>query len=125
VLVTDDNPVNLKVVTRMLQKLGYAPAVAADGAECLAALRHQPFDVVFMDIEMPGMDGPTATRALRAELPPDRQPVVVALTAHAFVTDRENFLAAGMDAHLAKPVRLGDLTGTLARVSELQAAHRA
>ncbi len=124
ILVTDDNPVNLKVVSRMLQKLGYAPATATNGADTLAALRVDPFDLVFMDIEMPGMDGPTATRQLRAELPRDRQPVVVALTAHALTSDREHFLAAGMDAYLTKPLRLAELTDVLTRLPALRAAYR-
>ncbi|MBS0631814.1 MAG: response regulator [Verrucomicrobia bacterium] len=120
ILVTDDNPVNLKVVSRMLEKLGYQPATATSGADALAALRTQPFDLVFMDIEMPTMDGPTATRQLRAELPAARQPAVVALTAHALASDRDSFLAAGMDAYLAKPLRLAELTELLARLPTLR-----
>ena len=119
ILIAEDNPVNQKVLGRILAKLGYTPAYAADGLAALVALRATPFDLVLMDIEMPEMDGPTATRALRAEFPAARQPVVVAVTAHALTDSRETFLAAGMDEILTKPIRLPELTALLARLPEL------
>ncbi len=122
ILVAEDNPVNQKVLVRTLQKLGYAPEVAADGLAALETLRRAPFDLVLMDVEMPELDGPAATRALRAELPPAHQPVVVAVTAHALVGDREQYLRAGMDGYLTKPIRLDELTGILARLAEFRAA---
>lgn len=120
ILVAEDNPVNQKVLGRMLEKLGYLPAYAADGLAALAALRATPFDLVLMDIEMPGMDGPAATRALRAEFPAARQPGVIAVTAHALADSRETFLSAGMDEILTKPIRLPELTALLARLPELR-----
>lgn len=120
ILIAEDNPVNQKVLGRMLEKLGYLPASAADGLAALAALRATPFDLVLMDVEMPGMDGPTATRALRAEFPAARQPVVIAVTAHALADSREAFLSAGMDEILTKPIRLPELTALLARLPELR-----
>jgi signal transduction histidine kinase/ActR/RegA family two-component response regulator len=120
ILVAEDNPVNQKVLGRMLEKLGYLPAYAADGLAALAALRATPFDLVLMDIEMPGMDGPAATRALRAEFPAARQPGVIAVTAHALADSRETFLSAGMDEILTKPIRLPELTARLARLPELR-----
>ena len=120
ILIAEDNPVNQKVLGRMLQKLGYTPAFAADGHLALAALRQTEFDLVLMDIEMPGMDGPTATRALRTEFPATRQPVVVAVTAHALADSRDTFLSAGMDAILTKPIRLPELTALLARLGTLR-----
>ena len=104
----------------MLEKLGYLPAYAADGLAALAALRATPFDLVLMDIEMPGMDGPAATRALRAEFPAARQPGVIAVTAHALADSRETFLSAGLDEILTKPIRLPELTALLARLPELR-----
>ncbi len=85
----------------------------------LAALRVTPFDLVLMDVEMPELDGPAATRALRAEFPAARQPVVIAVTAHALTASRDEFLAAGMDAILTKPIRLAELTALLARLPSL------
>lgn len=120
ILVAEDNPVNQKVLGRMLEKLGYLPAYAADGLAALAALRATPFDLVLMDIEMPGMDGPAATRALRAEFPAARQPGVIAVTAHALADSRETFLSAGLDEILTKPIRLPALTALLARLPELR-----
>jgi signal transduction histidine kinase/ActR/RegA family two-component response regulator len=120
ILVAEDNPVNQKVLGRMLEKLGYLPAYAADGLAALAALRATPFDLVLMDIEMPGMDGPAATRALRAEFPAARQPGVIAVTAHSLADSRETFLSAGMDEILTKPIRLPELTARLARLPELR-----
>ena len=109
-LVVEDNPVNQKVASRMLAKLGHQVAVADDGRQALAAIREQPFDVVFMDIQMPVMDGLEATAAVRAREAgtPIHLPIV-GLTAHAMSGDRERGLAAGMDAYLTKPVRIGDL----------------
>jgi signal transduction histidine kinase/ActR/RegA family two-component response regulator len=122
ILVAEDNPVNQKVIGRMLEKLGYTPAFANDGRAALSALHAAPFDLVLMDIEMPDMDGPAATRALRVELPAARQPIVAAVTAHAITGSRETFLATGMDAILTKPIRLPELTALLARLPELRRA---
>ncbi len=124
ILIAEDNQINQKVAKLTLEKLGYAPEVAADGLEALGALRRHPFDLVLMDVEMPEMDGPAATRALRAELPLARQPVVAAVTAHALVGNREQYLESGMDHYLTKPLRLADLTGLLARLPPLLAARR-
>ncbi|HTJ79049.1 MAG TPA: ATP-binding protein [Rariglobus sp.] len=124
ILIAEDNQVNQKVASRTLEKLGYSPEIAANGLEALVALRRQPFDLVLMDVEMPEMDGLTATRALRAEFPRESQPVVAAVTAHALVGNREQYLDAGMDHYLTKPLRLADLTALLARVPTLLAAHR-
>jgi signal transduction histidine kinase/ActR/RegA family two-component response regulator len=115
ILVVEDNLVNQKVVRIMLQRFGYEPVIAGDGLQALALLRQQDFDVVLMDIDLPGLDGTETTRRLRAELPAARQPFVVALTAHALNRLREEFLAAGMDDCLSKPMRPAELTAVLAR----------
>ena len=123
VLVAEDNAVNQLVILRTLQKLGYAPKVVSDGLEAVAALRLADFDVILMDVEMPGLDGPGATRALRKEFPENRQPVVIALTAHALAGSREQFLEAGMDGYLAKPIRFGELATLLSQRHQLRRAH--
>jgi CheY-like chemotaxis protein len=120
VLVVEDSLVNQKIVLKMLQKIGYAPALAGNGHEALAVMRERDFDVVLMDVEMPGLDGPETTRQMRAECPAARQPMVVALTAHAIPGSRERFLAAGMDDYLAKPLRLAELSAVIARCAELK-----
>ena len=118
VLVAEDNVVNQKVVVRTLDRLGVGADVAGDGAEALGALRRaagagRPYDVVLMDVQMPVMDGHQATRRLRAELPAEAQPWVVALTANAMEGDREACLAAGADDYLSKPVRREALAAAL------------
>ncbi len=120
ILVVEDNPVNQKVLVRMLERLGYAPVAVADGRAAVGTLRREAFELVLMDVEVPEMDGPTATRALRSELSAARQPVVVALTAHALAGNREHFLAAGMDAYLAKPIRVPELLAILTQLPELR-----
>ena len=114
VLVAEDNPVNQKVVTRMLERLGYGAHVVGNGLEALDALEQRPYPLVFMDCQMPELDGYEATAQIR-ERYPDRQIAVVALTAHAMEGDRERCLAAGMDDYLAKPIDAGALRDVLAR----------
>jgi signal transduction histidine kinase/CheY-like chemotaxis protein len=116
ILLAEDNAVNQKVAVLMLERLGQRPVVVSDGAEAVEALRHAAYDLVLMDVQMPVMDGLEATRRIRAELPADRQPRIVAMTANALVEDREASLAAGMDDHLAKPVRAEELADVLTRV---------
>ncbi len=116
ILVAEDNVVNQKVALRTLERLGYRAEVAANGLEVLETLERQSFDVVLMDIQMPEMDGLEASRVIRQRFVADRQPYIIAMTAHAMAEDREMCLAAGMDDYLAKPVRLETLTAALARV---------
>jgi CheY-like chemotaxis protein/HPt (histidine-containing phosphotransfer) domain-containing protein len=87
----------------------------ASGGEALAALDRQPYHVILMDVQMPGMDGLEATRRIRADLPNDRQPWIVALTANAFAEDRDACMTAGMDDYVSKPVRRDDLVAALNR----------
>ncbi|MEO0557962.1 MAG: response regulator, partial [Bacteroidota bacterium] len=113
ILVAEDEPDNQKLTLQMLRLLGYDASMVASGAEALEQLHGSEYDLVLMDVMMPGMDGLEATRRLRSELPPARQPRVVALTARALRSDREACLAAGMDDYLSKPVRIGDLARAL------------
>ena len=114
VLLVDDNPVNLKLAVRLLEREGHRPATASDGRQALAALAAEPFDVVLMDVQMPVMDGLEATAELRRrEAGSGRRVPVIALTAHAFPEDRTRCLAAGMDGYLAKPVAREQLLDAL------------
>ncbi len=114
-LVAEDNEVNQKVAGLMLTRLGQRPDIVANGQEALEAIRRTDYDLILMDVQMPVMDGLEATRRIRAELPPARQPRIVAMTANAMVEHRAASLDAGMDDHLAKPVRAEDLAAVLER----------
>jgi CheY-like chemotaxis protein len=116
VLLCDDNLINQKVALRLLQQMGYKADVANNGLECLQALERQPYDMIFMDVQMPEMDGLEATRQIRERQKNPAQPghfksfiAIVAMTANAMQGDREKCLAAGMDDYIAKPVRPEDL----------------
>jgi two-component system, sensor histidine kinase and response regulator len=114
VLLAEDNTVNQRLAVRLLEKRGHRVTVAANGREALEALEKESFDLVFMDVQMPEMDGLEATAAIR-EREKDRgchQPIV-ALTAHAMKGDEEKCLAAGMDGYLTKPIRPQDLDDIL------------
>ena len=114
VLVVEDNAVNQKVAQRMLEQLGCRVDVAGDGRAALALIDAIPYDLVFMDVQMPVMDGLEATRELRRrEAGTGRRLPVVAMTAHALETDRERCLEVGMDDYVSKPVRRRDLLRVL------------
>jgi PAS domain S-box-containing protein len=106
ILLAEDNPVNQKLATRLLQRLGAEVQVASNGIEALQALRASDFDAVLMDCQMPQMDGYEATRQLRGPEGRVKNPQipVIALTAHALATDRAKCLAAGMNDYLTKPI---------------------
>jgi signal transduction histidine kinase/CheY-like chemotaxis protein len=116
VLLVEDNLVNQRLATRMLEKRGHRVVVAANGREALEALEKAKFDLVFMDIQMPEMDGMEAIRAIREkEIGTDRHLPVIALTAHAMKGDREKCIVAGMDDYLTKPIRPQELDEILGR----------
>ena len=111
VLLVEDNPVNRRLARLMLERLGYDPDEAEDGAVAVALAMQRAYDVVLMDIQMPGMDGYEAARRILERTPRTQ---VIALTAHAMPADRERSAASGMCQHLTKPVRLEDLREALA-----------
>jgi len=116
VLLVEDNPVNQKVAIRMLQKLGCVVELAENGQQALEKLERASYDIVLMDMQMPVMDGLTATRLLRQrERQTGHHQVVIALTANAMQTDRELCLEAGMDDYLSKPLTLDALQVMLLR----------
>ncbi len=115
VLAVDDNAANLKLIVTLLEDIGVAVDAAAGGEEALNKARVQAYDLIFMDIQMPTMDGLSATRQIRKiELKPQRVPIV-ALTAHALADEREAMLLAGMDDYLAKPIDEDQLHKTLSK----------
>jgi CheY-like chemotaxis protein/HPt (histidine-containing phosphotransfer) domain-containing protein len=126
ILVTDDNVINQKVATRLLQQLGYSADVASNGAAAIAALEKVSYDLVFMDVQMPGMDGLETTRRIReGERFTGRHIIIVAMTANAMMGDRDRCLEAGMDDYLAKPVRPEALQATIERVASCVGSHKA
>jgi len=116
ILVAEDNAVNQKLILRILKKLGYEADLAANGLEALDAVRRQPYDVIFMDIQMPQMDGVEATRRLLAEAPIGRRPNVLAMTAHVSDENRQRCAEAGMVDFLTKPVMIDDVRAALERL---------
>jgi PAS domain S-box-containing protein len=117
-LVAEDNPINQQVICAILEMYGYDVDVVANGAEAVAALERREYALVLMDAQMPDMDGVTATRRIRhreAAQAGGRHTVIVALTANALKGAREEYLAAGMDDYLSKPVTPDDLEAVLAR----------
>jgi len=115
ILLAEDNLVNQKVANRMLSKLGYRIDIVGNGKEAFEALQRQTYDIVFMDIQMPEMDGIEATKSIRASIESQKQPIIIAMTANAMLGDREKYLAIGMDDYLSKPVKIDTLHQTLAR----------
>ena len=114
ILLAEDNLVNQKLAIGILEKLGHRIVVANNGVEALNMLEQSKFDIVFMDVQMPEMDGLAATRELRRrEGTTNTRIPVVAMTAHAMKGDRENCLDAGMDDYLGKPIRLKDVAQKL------------
>ena len=112
ILVADDNPINLKVACRLLSQMGYKTEVANNGEEALQAAGQQPFDLIFMDLQMPLLDGLEATRRIRQRQNADpkdprynRKIIIIAMTANAMPGDREKCLGAGMDEYIPKPVQ--------------------
>lgn len=114
VLVAEDNEVNQFLVKTLLHKQGHTVDIVETGTDALKAVETSPYDVVLMDIQMPGMDGMEATAAIRALQSSVRKIPIIALTANAMVGDRERYLAAGMDDYLTKPIKAQDLIAKLA-----------
>jgi len=116
VLIAEDNPTNRLVATRMVSRMGHHVDTVEDGAEAVATLRREQYDVVLMDLMMPRMDGITATRAIRAEPPPLDATPIIGLTANARADDEAACRAAGMDGFLTKPVSAERLSSALLEV---------
>ena len=114
ILLVEDNPINQELALDVLSRAGIVVVVAVNGQEALDMLARQRFDGVLMDCQMPVMDGYAATRALRQQAQWRDLPVI-AMTANAMVGDRDKALAAGMNDHIAKPIKVDDMFATLAR----------
>ena len=125
ILIAEDNVVNQRVAVRMLERLGYRAELVVNGVEVLQALGRRHYDVVLMDVQMPEMDGLDATRRIRAQGPGPAQPIIVAMTANAMASDREECLHAGMDDYISKPVQFAALMAALHRAGDARARRAA
>jgi len=114
--LAEDNVVNQKVARTMLKKLGYETEVANNGLEVLEMLNTKTYDLIFMDMQMPEMDGVTATIRIRQDFPPNCQPLVVAMTANAMADSMQECFMAGMDDFMSKPVRKDELMRLIAKL---------
>jgi PAS domain S-box-containing protein len=110
ILLAEDNVVNSKLAVMMLKRLGYQIDLVINGKEAIDAVQAKNYDLVFMDVQMPEIDGITATQKIRASLPQQKQPYIIAMTANAMLGDRETCLKAGMNAYLSKPIRMKELS---------------
>lgn len=115
ILIAEDNEVNQLVLKKMIEKLGYNSTTVLNGLEAVEAFKRYPYDMVFMDIQMPFMDGMEAVQLIKESAPPDHQPYIVAVTAHAIKGDREKYLGMGMDEYVSKPVSLNVISAIIDR----------
>jgi len=115
ILLAEDNRVNQMVAVKLLARMGYSVDVAENGVDALAAIARKAYDVVFMDMQMPKMDGLEATRRICAQLSPGERPRIIAMTANAMEGDRDACFAAGMDDYVSKPIRIEMVIAALER----------
>jgi PAS domain S-box-containing protein len=115
ILVAEDNALNQKLTVAMLSGEGHQVDVVGNGMQAIDAVQAGDYDLILMDVSMPGMDGVVATQQIRA-LSPGRRVPIIAMTAHAMKGNREQYLAAGMDAYVPKPVKWDELFDTIAKV---------
>jgi signal transduction histidine kinase/HPt (histidine-containing phosphotransfer) domain-containing protein/BarA-like signal transduction histidine kinase len=113
ILFADDNLINLKVGLSVLQKLGYSADTALNGREVLTALEKNSYDLVFLDVQMPEMDGLETARQIYKRCTQAKRPRLIAITGNALVGDREKCIAAGMDDYISKPISVGQLQAAL------------
>ena len=112
ILVAEDNAINQRLIQKLIENEGHRIALAKNGLEAVALAGSEPFDLIFMDVQMPELDGLEATRRIRAS---ETQHIpIYAMTAGALDRDRERCLAAGMDGYLSKPIDLKQLRDILA-----------
>ena len=114
ILLAEDSPVNQRLAVGLLRRKGHLVTVAANGKQAVEAFQNEPFDLVFMDVQMPEMDGFEATETIRAAEEKGQHVPIIAMTAHAMKGDRERCLQSGMDAYLAKPIRARELYEVIA-----------
>ncbi|TNJ53901.1 PAS domain S-box protein [Paenibacillus hemerocallicola] len=113
ILIAEDHNVNRFVLTKMVEKLGYSATVVENGEDAVEAVKRYPYDLIFMDVQMPNMDGIQATRLIKGSMPSEKSIFIVAVTAHAMKGDSEKYLGAGMDEYISKPVSMDAVSGAI------------
>lgn len=113
ILIAEDNEVNQLVLKKMIEKLGYNSTTVQNGLEAVEAFERYSYDIVFMDIQMPFMDGTEAARLIKESTTSEKQPYIVAVTAHAIKGDREKYLGMGMDEYVSKPVSMNVISAII------------
>ena len=119
ILIAEDNIINQKVASHLLEKFGYHPDIVANGLEALEAVARQPYDVILMDLQMPEMDGLEASRELNRLYPKDKRPRIIALTANAMKEDIERCYEAGVDDFVSKPVKPAEIANALKKCKKI------
>lgn len=124
ILLAEDNDINRLLASKIFATMGYKVDTAVNGREALQMVKAGKFDLVFMDVQMPEMDGMETSRAIRAEVPKDKQPVIIAMTAFASDEDREMCMSAGMDDFISKPVVGEDMANMIRKWKRKQTVTR-
>jgi len=120
ILIAEDNKSNQQLMFRILENIGCKPVLAENGIQVLKAMDQEDFDVILMDIQMPEMDGLTATKLIRLHYSKEKQPIIIALTASTSKGEKESYLKTGIDSVLTKPVQCDELITLLERFSEVK-----
>jgi CheY-like chemotaxis protein len=120
ILVAEDNHINRRLILKILENIGYEADVAENGIEVLDKMDKKSFDIIFMDIQMPEMDGYEATRHICEKFDKKSRPLIVAITANAMQDDKDKCLAAGMDDYLSKPIRKDDIITLLEKLGKIR-----
>jgi len=124
ILIAEDNFINQKLIRKLFELLGYRTDLVANGIEAIEALRRKSYNIIFMDVQMPEMDGYEATRVIKERWGKDG-PTIIAMTANAMQGDKEKCLAAGMDDYISKPLRLEDIVNVLVQWGEIKKSFKA
>jgi CheY-like chemotaxis protein/HPt (histidine-containing phosphotransfer) domain-containing protein len=118
ILIAEDSSINQELVLTILQKMGYTADVVSNGIEAIEALKKHPYNIIFMDVQMPKMDGLTAARYIVQDWSENQRPKIIAMTASAFQEDKQNCLDAGMDDYISKPIRIEQVQEMLQKWSQ-------
>ncbi len=121
ILLAEDNLSNQKVALTMLEKIGYKADTALNGIEVLEKVKNKTYDLIFMDIQMPHMDGVSATIEIKKSFPPERTPRIIAVTANSMKEDHENYIKQGLDDCVVKPFRIQNLVEVIMKTQPLAA----
>lgn len=113
ILVAEDNIINQKLILRILEHMGYVPDVVVTGIDVLDSLIRKKYNMIFMDVQMPEMDGLEATKHINNKYSEDERPKIIAMTANAMQGDREICLSAGMDDYISKPILIEEVQSVI------------